>query len=330
MKAKCPNPIQLRNGIVVPCGVCEICRAAARLEWQYRLRIHLKFCNDMPMFITLTYGPANLPFSDFGLPTVNRSDVSSFIKAYKRKYRLSNESFQYFGCAEYGDMFSRPHYHLLLFGDDVLCRLFMEDSQKAQARISSVWSNGFVHVGIAGFDGMAYVTKYVLKQNPEDYNGLQSRPFTISSKGLGMNFLKTEEAAIIRQKLEILTSCRDQIYSNMPDYSFHSLSSIDRAISYLDKFVPRFTTVLDDGTKVFLPRAIRKKLVGTFEHFKDNPLWLYNSLNQYRDSIEYYRKYGDYDAAHRLTYAMECSSAALDRINKTRCIMQNKKLAKKL
>lgn len=192
MKPKCPNPIVLRNGTVVPCGKCEICRASNRLEWQYRLRIHLMSCDKMPMFVTLTYDNEHVPylmpdgdvlrdppFPDVLERTVWRPDMSSFLKEYKRKYGLSQQDFQYFGCMEYGDLFSRPHGHLILFGDKDLYEIFMRDSALAQKRIHDVWKFGNVHVGIASYAGIAYVTKYVLKSNKEDYDGKKIKPLQL-------------------------------------------------------------------------------------------------------------------------------------------------------
>ena len=124
----------LKSGISVPCGKCEVCRSDARNEWSIRLALHLQNCDRMPMFITLTYRDEDVPFvystpnNEFfwnrgypthkdAMPSLYREDVSKFLKAYKRKYKLDNETFQYFGCGEYGENYRRPHYHLLFFGD---------------------------------------------------------------------------------------------------------------------------------------------------------------------------------------------------------------------
>ena len=198
------------SGIVVPCGKCELCLSDRRNEWSIRLAIHLQSCQFMPMMVTLTYDSDHLPLvgledglwyrrhwpswldyhrDDYtNLPTLVRSDVSSFLKSYKRKYGLSNDVFQYFGCGEYGHK-GRAHYHLLFFGDDELYKMFMDNYEDAQRRISEVWNLGFVHLGVAGFDGIHYVTKYCLKEDYNQLDPLQCKPFTIASNGLGNNFL---------------------------------------------------------------------------------------------------------------------------------------------
>lgn len=344
MKSTCPNPIVLKNGTVVPCGHCEICNTHRRLEWQYRLRIHLMSCDQMPMFITLTYDnyhlplmmhdgdvvrASDIPFPDEAVPTVYRPDMSAFIKEYKRRYGLRQEEFQYFGCQEYGDLFDRPHGHLILFGDKELYWLFMCDTDNAQKRVRDVWKYGNVHVCVAGYDGMAYVTKYCLKSNPDDYDGIKNRPFTIGSNGLGMNFLKSLKGRQIMSQLQQLKWNLPEIIENMPVVDFYSKTSIKSALEYLRPYVPDFTCVLDDGTKVFLPRAIRKKMTGSFEHFKDNPLWLYRSLENLLSSIEYYELNGDHDSIHRVSSAYERSFMTINKIRINKNIsLYNKNLMK--
>ena len=60
--SKCILPIQLRNGIVVPCGKCEICRSNRRNEWSTRLAIHVASQDIMPLMVTLTYDDVHLPY----------------------------------------------------------------------------------------------------------------------------------------------------------------------------------------------------------------------------------------------------------------------------
>ena len=319
----CLNPIVLKNGLTVPCGRCELCRSDARNEWSIRLAIHLESCQRMPMFITLTYDDkhlhweSDLDIPDAVFPSLYRPHVSRFIKAYKRKYDLKDDDFQYFGCGEYGSSENcthRPHYHLLFFGDNELYDDFCESMQKACERIKSVWTLGFVHVGIAGYDGIHYVTKYVLK---DDWNQLPDvciKPFTIASNGLGMNFLNSKIGKAIKRQLIYLYDQLPNIYCNMPDILDDSC--LKDAIDYLGSFIPNFQVILSDGRKVFLPRAIRRKLIGSFEHFKDNPLWLYNHLKQLYDSIRYYDQFKDYDMDHELSISYQKCLNRVEKINK--------------
>lgn len=309
----CVDPITLKNGNVVPCGKCELCRSDNRNEWSIRLAIHLAQCERMPMFITLTYDDKNLHY-DVGMPTLYRPDVSRFLKAYKRKHGLDNEKFQYFGCGEYGTQ-GRPHYHLLFFGDDELYEAFFRDTELAQARISDLWPYGFVHVCLAGFDGIHYVTKYVLKDDDNKLEPCQIKPFTIASNGLGMNFLKTDTAQRYRKQLEWLHYNIDKVIDGIP-YIWNDGSNLDDVIRYLERYIPNFKVILDDGRLVFLPRAIRRKLIGSFEHFKDSPLWFYNYLKTLNESIKYYSAYSAYDDSHSRSMSYSKCLLRLEKIRK--------------
>lgn len=346
--SNCISPFVLKNGVCVPCGKCEICKSNRRNEWSIRLAIHVEACKTMPLMVTLTYDNAHIPEINsntleikrhlewyslykanlaWNFPTVYRPDVSAFLKAYKRKFSLDNQHFQYFGCSEYGDIFGRPHIHLLFFGDDELYKAFFEDTEKARSRINSCWSYGNVHVCLADWSGIHYCTKYVLKDGFANLPDCVNKPFTIASNGLGMNFLKTEHARAIRGKLETLKTFQEQIFANAPAIDFHNEYSIQLALDYWRRFVPDFSVVLSDGRRVVLPRPIRRKLTGSFEHFKDNPLWVYNTLQVYLDSINYHKDNGDYDACHNVSMAMEKSLSHIDKIKQRMCIKRyNKRL----
>ena len=346
--SNCLSPVTLKSGFTVPCGKCLNCLSDRRNEWSIRLAIHIMACDRMPLFLTLTYDDDHLPhylngsrllwgdnagstvgfgtdFVDFPV-TLYRPHVSAFLKEYKRKHGLDNDKFTYFGCGEYGDddrFTGRPHYHLLFFGDDELYQLFDDDPFAATQRLQNEWKHGFVHICVAGFDGVHYVSKYVLKQDHVTVFG-KSDPFTIASKGLGMNFLNTQDAARIRSKMEILTNFFTEILVNMPEYDIYNETSLQLAFNYWRKYVPDFRVVLDDGRVVFIPRAIRKKLIGSFAKPLDNPLWVYNHLRQLIDEIAYLREFGDYDATHDKTHAHQ------QRVDKFRRILQHLKKRKQV
>lgn len=342
---ECLKPVLLKSGIAVPCGQCDICKSNRRNEWSIRLAIHLNNCDRMPMFITLTYDNDHLPFIcmdwktckhehftklDFDecpemeqywnrlTPTLVRSDISKFIKAYKRKYKLDNDVFQYFGCGEYGDSIGkhRPHYHLLFFGDNGLYNDFFNDVAIAEDRIKSVWKHGFVHVGVAGYDGIHYVTKYCLKDGLDELHPLAVRPFTIASNGIGNNLINSDYGKKLKSKLDYVTKHKDEIFSKCPDFDFYDRSSLVRAIDYFEGVLPSFRIILDDGRRVFIPRAIRKKLIGSFEYFKDSPFWILNYLRMLLDSYDYYRDFGDYDQSHETNRSFQSLLSRVEKIRK--------------
>lgn len=320
--AACQHQVLLANGYVVPCGKCEVCRSRMRNEWSIRVQMQCKYSDRMPLMIGLDYAPEWRPKDYDGNPKLLRDDVSKFIKAYKRKYHLTNDKYVYFGCGEYGGLHGNPHYHLVTFGDNELYDLFYRDEAKARQRLQDLWPYGRAWLGIAEWSGIHYVTKYVLKDVDSNFN--QSVPsFTISSKGLGMNFLESPEAVEIKKRLQWLSYNRKWVYENCPRWSPDDLQSVEKAIEYFRPYVPRFQVVLETNEVVPLPRVIRRKLVGSYEHFKDNPLWLPITLNSVRDMLIYFRD-------HPEGYAQEQFDLAVSRIRKRLLVKQYESNLKKI
>ena len=184
------------------------------------------------------------------------------------------------------------HYHLIFFGDDELYNLYCADEKFARERLQPLWKYGRVWIGFAEWSGIHYVTKYVLKDNESNFN--RSVPsFTIVSKGLGMSFLDSYEADEIRKKLQYLKYNFNYIHSHCPVWYPNDVDSIKDAIAYYRPFVPNWKVQLESGKWCLLPRVIRKKLVGSYEHFKDNPLWEFHLLEELLKMHEYMNLYGD-------------------------------------
>lgn len=308
----CLAPVVLKSGITVPCGKCLNCLSDRRNEWSIRLAIHTEYSARMPLFLTLTYDNDHLPLVD-GVPTLQRSHVSAFLKEYKRKYNLANDVFTYFGCGEYGDTFGRPHYHLLFFGDLDLYQLFDRDVDLAKQRVEAVWKNGHVDIRIAGYDGIHYVTKYCLKDSNDHEDGAVDS-FTICSKGIGNAFLQSTQADIFRHKLDMLKLHFRSIFENQPIVDFDNKYSVELAVAYWQRYVPKFEVRLSDGRFVFLPRTLRKRLIGSFENWKDNPLWVYTMLRQLISSIVYYEDNGDLDAIQEVSHSCKRALMRADKI----------------
>lgn len=285
---ECEKPIQLKSGLVVGCGKCPLCRARLRNDWSIRLQIHAKYHDTMPLMIGLSYDNDNLIYGNDGA-VVYRPDVSAFIKAYKRKYHLTNDRFTYAGCCEYGDTFCRPHAHLLFFGDSALYDLWWKDSRSAERVLEDIWKKGHVWIGLADWSGIHYVCKYILKSG--DNEGKEVAPFIIASKGLGSSFFDSEDFACMQKKLLRLYTWKYEIYAACPDFGC-DLDSVNKAIDFLLPYVPDFRVILDNGKSVFLPRFFRKKLLGTFQHFKDSPLWLFQSLQNLKNALEFQAEFG--------------------------------------
>lgn len=300
---ECLNPVLLNSGLVVGCGKCELCLSRRRDEWSVRLGVEVKFNDKMPLFVTLTYNDKNVPSrwhsdqegvergianSGGGRLTLWRKDVSSFLKALKRKYNLDDETFHYFGCGEYGDSFGRPHYHLLFFGFDFLDEVFENDTEKANKLIADIWQKGFVHICRAGFDGIHYVTKYCLKENFNELADFQVKPFTICSKNLGASWFKSNQCMHYKRKLARLSNL--DIF-DIVGYVDMNKDYLRWCLEVLKNYVPDLKVELDDGRILPLPRYFRKRLIGSFQRFSDGPMWVYNWIKLLYETLCFYDEF---------------------------------------
>lgn len=315
---KCLNPVQLKSGLVVPCGKCLLCLSARRDEWSIRLQLHSLSYDSMPFFVTLTYNNENLVYGD-NAPTLVRSDLSGFIKRLKDRYKLYNTNFSYFGCGEYGDQFDRPHCHILLFGFDELEKVYNRNWLQANKMIRDCWKRGNVDVGVAEYSGIHYVTKYVLKYDTETHEGIQ-RPFIVYSQGIGKNWFNSREGRYIKSRIDVNKFRQKTKFAPFLDFS--DMASLARtandALSYYRRFMPDLSVTLPNGRKVTLPRYFRRKLFGSVEHFKDNPFWIVDTTRELRDMARYCIDHSVYDIG------ADCPYSAL--VNK----MQDYKIRKRL
>lgn len=341
---ECIAPKRLKNGLLVPCGKCNLCKSKRRNEWSIRCAVEVKYCSKMPLFVTLTYnddfvpsrwhmdcedvdrGVINAGSSPF---TLHRPDVSKFLKRFKRKYDLDDATFHYFGCGEYGDIFGRPHYHLLLFGCDFLDDVFEQSVEKAQNILSELWTLdgkqlGFVHVCRAGYDGIHYVSKYCLKEYDDELDELQVKPFTIVSKNLGASWFKTTQCMHIKRQLSKL--CHIDLFDIIGTISIHK-DWLKWALDVLSNYVPKFEVELDNGNIVPLPRYFRKRLVGSFQVSTDSPLFVYNEIKRLYDTECFFEKYDGYSLGEAFALEEDKLRIKADRI--TQRLLRNRKPIKK-
>ncbi len=125
----------------VPCGRCIACHDLKRNEWVSRMCLHsltYKHC----YFVTLTYGSYNLyeyvnhPFKDDWLMTKprlsskNYNNIPKYMPSLLRQEHLTKFlkrlrielgfNISYCAAGEYGEKYLRPHFHLIIWSDDVI------------------------------------------------------------------------------------------------------------------------------------------------------------------------------------------------------------------
>ena len=153
------------SGIPVPCGKCAECKRARAAQWAARMRLET-FSSPSASFITLTYAdnPKNLI----------KEHIQRFLKRLRnapRDFSVPPFNLRYFVAGEYGSKRSRPHWHGIMFGVDMLS----EPWQSSMAIIKDgfpvytskvleqIWSYGFVTVDRANDVNCKYVSKYITK-----------------------------------------------------------------------------------------------------------------------------------------------------------------------
>lgn len=172
--------------IKLPCGKCMECRLEKSRQWSVRIEneasMHKENC-----FLTLTYNDKCIPmligkkvFRLGDLENINikklnqdiiltlyKRDVTLFIKKLRNK--IHDKKLRYYLCGEYGENFSRPHYHIVLFGHDFANDRYPFKMIKGKPAYRSLtlekcWRYGFSTVQKFEYACGAYVAKYVTKK----------------------------------------------------------------------------------------------------------------------------------------------------------------------
>lgn len=126
--------------------------------------------NPRAWFVTLTYDDQNLPENG----SLDPDHFRSFIRAM----RESEGSLSYYGCGEYGDQYSRPHYHAVLFGPEFSDRVPIDGRQGPNVfssdYLGDTWGRGITEFSSVTLASASYVAGYVRKkvaamENPDLY-----------------------------------------------------------------------------------------------------------------------------------------------------------------
>lgn len=144
----------------IPCGKCAGCRLEQSRQWAVRC-MHEKRLHDAAAFVTLTYDDKHLPPTR----TLVLEHYQNFMK------RLRNDmgaGVRFFGCGEYGEQTSRPHYHLLLLNQDFTDKRLVSSGSEynlyASPRLSQLWTFGSHVLGDVTFQSASYVARYCVKK----------------------------------------------------------------------------------------------------------------------------------------------------------------------
>lgn len=162
MSWKCDRPEVIRQPdsayrMVIPCGYCLGCNAKWRKGWVLRMLLEQQSCAHAT-FLTLTYDPSCVP------EKLDYADISGFLKRLRKNSRAS---VRFFSVGEYGGKTGRPHWHLILFSDQIL----MEPGLSFLPE----WPHGGCVSANAEAASMAYVAGYSMKKRLEELEVRMSR-----------------------------------------------------------------------------------------------------------------------------------------------------------
>lgn len=181
-----------KNLVVVPCGVCEACRASQRDEWALRCLLESRDY-DSNIFVTLTYNKKHCPRDG-----VSKEDFQRFIHTLREYFRrdFGHIGIRYFGCGEYGDKSHRPHYHIILFNcphfeDEKLYKENQWNQKIYRSKIlERLWRKGMCVIGSVNSHSISYVAKCRLRRGKEIHIKFNDE-FRLMSrrKGIGYSYL---------------------------------------------------------------------------------------------------------------------------------------------
>lgn len=167
--------------INVPCRKCPECQRKYSLEWVRRFLHEYETSNYNGSFITLTFEQEPL----FG---VSKNDLQKF---FKRLRKNTGRYIKYYACGEYGEKNGRAHYHALLIG--------VKPSEKETILYPS-WKFGIIDAKPIQYGSAKYVVDYMNKIIPDEIIDGRNKPFTLKSKGIGLNWFKKYLNEIIDDK----------------------------------------------------------------------------------------------------------------------------------
>lgn len=236
------------------CRHCSNCIASRVADLSFIANLQLQQCYKDGFgasFITLTYSPANTPYTPQGYKTLVKKDVAAFWKRLRRG--LVYDGFTYpiktVYCGEYGKRDGLPHYHAVIIGlDEYLAKKYVYNKWTKE-------SFGLTDVQtLHSSSGIRYVFKYMSKSNPYghikriyDSCGVQP-PFIVHSQGLGRDWIFDNAEKIVRNGYCYRIPLGKRLYPRtVRDYVF-SITGVNPK-PYIDKYLKSINTYglsLDD------------------------------------------------------------------------------------
>lgn len=140
----------------VPCGKCVYCCSLRQQDWVTRMSMQ-SITSKYTYFVTLTFSSdflrSDSKIADFLMTIENKGKLLPLLvhkkplqDFIKRLRNYTKYDFKYFAVGEYGDTYSRPHYHLLVWSDDLI----------NYNDIAKAWSLHGLQIGRIQFDNLRF------------------------------------------------------------------------------------------------------------------------------------------------------------------------------
>ena len=288
----------------IPCGWCLNCRVDKANELTHRCEQEL-INYKCGAFVTLTYDDLHIvdklrktPNGDL-VATVSKDDARKYMYRLRSNIKnklpdtlLSNHHFKYLLVSEYGgegQIFDRPHIHILLFGlDFAVCKKIIERSWQGKGIIKCLPI-------LSG--GIQYVLKYLDKQlhgkqaiAKYDDNNLE-QPFQTHSLGLGKSLYENQKNYINSHNGCYRWKGKDvpvpPYYKNK--YYFEDLTKNQKMTRQIEKYEKKTNIKfnrLSEKARYDLhdfnirQNLIREENINVQNRLHGKPIYDYNALNQ--------------------------------------------------
>lgn len=174
------------RAVELPCGRCVLCKTDKAQDWATRCQ-HEANQHRHPdgttngSFVTLTFSDDGLAVRELEVgaraETLRKADLSGFLKRLRanrhrravKRGENSAEPIKFFGVGEYGEQYLRPHYHVLLFGEDfseerVRCEDENGNTYFQSPILAGLWQYGLTDIRPITTETTNYVCRYVQKK----------------------------------------------------------------------------------------------------------------------------------------------------------------------
>lgn len=217
---RCISPISIKDPrgsrgsirLTVPCNKCGACQSNRRAQWSFRCAEELRNSTSAS-FITLTYQDSQIPFTNEGIPTLEKRHFQLFLKKLRQHGKI-----RYYAVGEYGSLTHRPHYHALIYNGGIDLNSHLQQSWTTRKKTP----RGLIHCGSVTAASIHYVTKYHVNyktQSEWETHGYNNqKEFALMSRNPGIGHQYKERAGYWNKKNQYNYLINNGFKQSLPRY----------------------------------------------------------------------------------------------------------------